>query len=99
MFRQRGCRLSCGLLSIPNARRSTLSMKKPCWQGVFPAVTTQMRKDGSLDLDATARHAHQLVRSGVTGLIFLGSDRKSTRLNSSHLVISYAVFCLKTNKQ
>src|SRR5256885_13318447 len=25
-------------------------------------------------------------------------DRKSTRLNSSHLVISYAVFCLKTKK-
>src|SRR5256885_10875828 len=25
----------------------------------------------------------------------LGGDRKSTRLNSSHLVISYAVFCLK----
>src|SRR5256885_7579682 len=25
----------------------------------------------------------------------LGQDRKSTRLNSSHLVISYAVFCLK----
>src|SRR6266566_5735453 len=28
----------------------------------------------------------------------LGSDRKSTRLNSSHLVISYAVFCLKKKK-
>src|SRR5256885_16252891 len=27
--------------------------------------------------------------------IALGPDRKSTRLNSSHLVISYAVFCLK----
>src|SRR3712207_7020528 len=26
-------------------------------------------------------------------------DRKSTRLNSSHANISYAVFCLKTNKQ
>src|SRR5256885_12308057 len=26
-------------------------------------------------------------------------DRKSTRLNSSHLVISYAVFCLKKQKQ
>src|SRR2546426_7736888 len=25
----------------------------------------------------------------------IGTDRKSTRLNSSHLVISYAVFCLK----
>src|SRR3989454_1303066 len=28
----------------------------------------------------------------------LGIDRKSTRLNSSHLVISYAVFCLKKKK-
>src|SRR5256885_2464501 len=28
-----------------------------------------------------------------------GSDRKSTRLNSSHLVISYAVFCLKKKKE
>src|SRR5256885_5298011 len=27
-----------------------------------------------------------------------GPDRKSTRLNSSHLVISYAVFCLKKKK-
>src|SRR5205807_4699084 len=29
----------------------------------------------------------------------LDRDRKSTRLNSSHLVISYAVFCLKKKKQ
>src|SRR5256885_5305715 len=29
---------------------------------------------------------------------FIRSDRKSTRLNSSHLVISYAVFCLKKKK-
>src|SRR5256885_13204743 len=28
-----------------------------------------------------------------------GQDRKSTRLNSSHLVISYAVFCLKKKHQ
>src|SRR5256885_10024500 len=28
----------------------------------------------------------------------VGEDRKSTRLNSSHLVISYAVFCLKKKK-
>src|SRR6266851_9265744 len=27
-----------------------------------------------------------------------GSDRKSTRLNSSHITISYAVFCLKKKK-
>src|SRR5256885_13068784 len=30
--------------------------------------------------------------------IIICSDRKSTRLNSSHLVISYAVFCLKKKK-
>src|SRR5256885_3463893 len=30
--------------------------------------------------------------------ITTGIDRKSTRLNSSHLVISYAVFCLKKKK-
>src|SRR5256885_6687577 len=29
----------------------------------------------------------------------VGVDRKSTRLNSSHLVISYAVFCLKKKQQ
>src|SRR5256885_11608290 len=34
------------------------------------------------------------------GLVHLvGADRKSTRLNSSHLVISYAVFCLKKKKK
>src|SRR5256885_3733103 len=32
---------------------------------------------------------------GVCALVELPRDRKSTRLNSSHLVISYAVFCLK----
>src|SRR5256885_3798564 len=34
----------------------------------------------------------------MVSLIFSG-DRKSTRLNSSHLVISYAVFCLKKKKK
>src|SRR5256885_5405705 len=33
------------------------------------------------------------------GLSQSSQDRKSTRLNSSHLVISYAVFCLKTKKK
>lgn len=46
---------------------------KPHWQGVFPAITTQMHKDGSMDLDATAAHANTLIDSGISGLIFLGS--------------------------
>src|SRR2546430_12632131 len=36
---------------------------------------------------------------GVTGFAVLGIDRKSTRLNSSHSQISYAVFCLKKKKK
>jgi len=46
---------------------------KPYWQGVFPAITTKMHQDGSLDLEGTAAHAEVLIRSGVTGLVFLGS--------------------------
>ena len=46
---------------------------KPYWEGVFPAITTQMKKDGALDLDSTARHAEALIKSGVAGIIFLGS--------------------------
>jgi 4-hydroxy-tetrahydrodipicolinate synthase len=43
------------------------------WTGVFPAVTTQFRPDQSLDLEATARHVEVLIKSGVTGLVMLGS--------------------------
>src|SRR5438034_608770 len=35
----------------------------------------------------------------VTGEVVSAQDRKSTRLNSSHTVISYAVFCLKKKKK
>jgi 1-pyrroline-4-hydroxy-2-carboxylate deaminase len=48
-------------------------MKKPFWSGVFPAITTQMTRDGAIDLEGTARHAEALIESGITGLVFLGS--------------------------
>src|SRR5437773_3694694 len=35
----------------------------------------------------------------VWAALAVGGDRKSTRLNSSHITISYAVFCLKKKKQ
>src|SRR5256885_7140159 len=44
------------------------------------------------------RGAHLVRGHPVVGrarIFLVGRDRKSTRLNSSHLVISYAVFCLK----
>src|SRR3712207_7075550 len=49
-------------------------------------------------LDDAADVAHVLKREG--GFIVFGQelDRKSTRLNSSHANISYAVFCLKKKR-
>jgi len=46
---------------------------KPHWTGVFPACTTQLKRDQLLDLPATARHLEALIDSGVNGLIVCGS--------------------------
>src|SRR3989454_2348656 len=56
--------------------------------------------------DAAFAHKHSLdlgawdmpTRASAMELNIPGIDRKSTRLNSSHLVISYAVFCLKKKR-
>lgn len=52
---------------------SAAAASAPFWRGVFPAITTQMHEDGSLNLEATVRHAEVLIRSGVSGIVFLGS--------------------------
>src|SRR5688500_19701492 len=49
------------------------------------------------DAAASARR-NVLVGGDATAHQYVPPDRKSTRLNSSHLVISYAVFCLKKKK-
>src|SRR5690625_6419889 len=50
----------------------------------------------SLDPEASApwKGVHDIPDSALT-LVSSQGDRKSTRLNSSHVAISYAVFCLK----
>src|SRR2546426_7265116 len=53
-------------------------------------------------LESTKRFFSMVKSVEVRDLIIEGEafgDRKSTRLNSSHLVISYAVFCLKKKKK
>lgn len=45
----------------------------PNWKGVFPAVTTQLHQDQSLNIDATLRHVEALIEAGVQGVIMLGS--------------------------
>src|SRR5436190_10106710 len=59
-----------------------------CEQSVHAAVDPLAREQ------VVAGPQHRQVRQGDRA-----QDRKSTRLNSSHTVISYAVFCLKKKKK
>src|SRR5256885_2757450 len=64
---------------------------------LFRSVTqTRVRDEGKRE------HTKHMLRlrhaSQINGAEANEIDRKSTRLNSSHLVISYAVFCLKKKK-
>src|SRR3712207_7741447 len=62
--------------------------------GHRPRVTG--RRGGDVDVPPGVAQANQ--RAGAQELGVVG-DRKSTRLNSSHANISYAVFCLKKKKK
>src|SRR5438034_3037467 len=56
---------------------------------------TFMRFHTCQNSDGSWGYEYKLGGSGASATI----DRKSTRLNSSHTVISYAVFCLKKKKK
>src|SRR5260221_4696700 len=49
--------------------------------------------------EAAAAYREAIARAHDAAWCHVGLDRKSTRLNSSHTVISYAVFCLKKKKR
>jgi len=51
------------------------------WKGVFPAVTTQLREDLSIDLADTQRAVDDLIRDGVTGVIALGTVGENNSLD------------------
>src|SRR5256885_7881532 len=73
-----------------------LMIRRPPRSTLFP-YTTLFRS--LCDREAFRRMEIGTIEAarGLTGYPLFG-DRKSTRLNSSHLVISYAVFCLKKKK-
>src|SRR5438132_10787685 len=52
-----------------------------------------------LTYSAVRATASRYAAASGSPLTSRGTDRKSTRLNSSHTVISYAVFCLKKKKK
>src|SRR5690242_20838444 len=83
-----------------------LMMRRPPRSTLFPYTTLfrsggwarlRTRYGGSTSGASGRNHSRpftsKLMKSCMSGR--RGSDRKSTRLNSSHMSISYAVFCLK----
>src|SRR5258708_24577456 len=78
-----------------------LMIRRPPRSTLFP-YTTLFRSQESISWEHRFRdHARYLVAvfSDAAGLDAPPyQDRKSTRLNSSHQIISYAVFCLKKKK-
>src|SRR2546426_9294459 len=82
--------------------RSTLfpytTLFRSCSEQMVGGVLGQRRRGGVFEHHAERVDRRGVVRKGDAGRSRVG-DRKSTRLNSSHLVISYAVFCLKKKKQ
>src|SRR2546426_3506513 len=78
-----------------------LMIRRPPRSTLFPYTTLFRSRLGA--------HAEAIASFGAALRVFrelgdrynqaeMREDRKSTRLNSSHLVISYAVFCLKKKK-
>src|SRR5256885_11554840 len=63
--------------------------RSPAFLAVPPSLACSSRR---------ARDSRDITVPMGTAVTSAISDRKSTRLNSSHLVISYAVFCLKKKK-
>src|SRR5690606_39714274 len=57
-------------------------------------ITLRPEVDPQAGVQTTLELAHERVQR-VDGAVQVDRDRKSTRLNSSHVKISYAVFCLK----
>src|SRR5437899_9869157 len=76
-------------------------IRRPPKSTLFP-YTTLFRSHAHVDGEPLAKHPLHAGRLRFGELADRGAhrrDRKSTRLNSSHLGISYAVFCLKKKKK
>src|SRR2546430_7995490 len=71
-------------------------IRRPPRSTLFPYTTLFRSLQSPLESEC---HRLHLVLFGRTDQPYRSQDRKSTRLNSSHSQISYAVFCLKKKKQ
>src|SRR5574344_2238384 len=72
-------------------------MMTDCQSNVPVSVSTIFWKSvwRTFTLMPTLEHSSVIICAMSFCMVFVAADRKSTRLNSSHQIISYAVFCLK----
>ncbi|MFC3031399.1 4-hydroxy-tetrahydrodipicolinate synthase [Pseudoalteromonas fenneropenaei] len=52
------------------------------WHGVYPAVTTQFKADGSIDFPATATMLNAIIEDGVHGIIVMGTVGENCQLRA-----------------
>ncbi len=52
------------------------------WSGVFPALMTEFKESGELDLGATQRHMERCMAAGVSGFVMLGTLGENTSLTA-----------------
>src|SRR5258708_16964842 len=83
--------------------RSTLFPYTTLFRSLPRAMVAKVGYVGNLSHSVPVSQLHPMnrppLRAEALGDILNQKDRKSTRLNSSHQIISYAVFCLKKKKQ
>src|SRR5258708_27031420 len=72
-------------------------IRRPPRSTLFPYTTLFRSLSGDIGCHDRAAPGFKAHQSGLAGHV-KPADRKSTRLNSSHQIISYAVFCLKKKK-
>src|SRR2546426_3235813 len=86
-------------LMIRRPPRSTLFPYTTLFRSVHPHERVPGVEENGADHGASRNAKSPSVTWESTDTTRQSTDRKSTRLNSSHLVISYAVFCLKKKKR
>src|SRR2546426_8544403 len=85
--------------------RSTLFPYTTLFRSLYPELEYAFRHPLTQEvalhtqLSDRRRRVHAAIARAIAEVRAGRLDRKSTRLNSSHLVISYAVFCLKKKKR
>jgi 4-hydroxy-tetrahydrodipicolinate synthase len=57
------------------------------WAGVFPAVTTKLKADFSLDIDAIGAGLERLIESGVSGVVMMGMVGENAQLTAEEKLI------------